>query len=50
MNDLITVIKYIIQDMTEHAGYLPIGISSGVVFLLFRKVLKKKYSLPQGKA
>ena len=50
MNDLITVIKYIIQDMTEPAGYLPFGVAAGVVFLLFRKVLKKKYALPHGKA
>jgi len=50
LNDLITVIKYIIQDMTEPAGYLPFGVAAGVVFLLFRKVLKKKYALPHGKA
>ena len=49
MNDLITVIEYIIQDMTEPAGYLPFGVAAGVVFLLFRKVLKKKYALPHGK-
>lgn len=50
MNDMITVIKYILQDMTEPAGYLPFGIAVGVVFLLFRRILEKKAALPHGKA
>lgn len=49
MNDLITVIKYIIQDMTEPAGYLPFGVAAGVVFLLFRKVIKRNMPSPTGR-
>ena len=50
MNDLITLIAYIIQDMTEPVGYLPFGIAAGAVFLLLRRIVKKKYALPHGKA
>ena len=49
VNDLITLTGYIIQDMTEPAGYLPFGIAAGAVFLLFRWILKKKCAFPRGK-
>ena len=38
---------YIIQDMTEPAGYLPFGIAAGAVFMLFRHLLKRNRSLPR---
>ncbi|MBM6751534.1 VanZ family protein [Mediterraneibacter glycyrrhizinilyticus] len=46
MNELITLMGYIIQDMTEPAGYLPFGIAAGAVFMLFRHLLKRNRFLP----
>lgn len=36
MDKLITLLKYIILDISEPAGYLPFGAAAGAVFLLFR--------------
>lgn len=46
MNNLLTLIKYIAEDLTEPVGYLPFGLIAGLVFLLLRTVWNIRKSRP----